>query len=225
MDDHEILFGLGDGHTNEAILEKAFSLIGAIRFIPTATVCHGKPECRILDFNRLSDGGLYFMTSKGKPTYQQLRDRPEITLNTLIDHRYSLRLTAWVREVHDGAIWEEFFALNPGTKLMYRKNMAIVALMGLERGEGELFHLYESERIRRVRFAFGGATVRPMTYAITEHCVGCGICRENCVERAIHQGEDGKFRIREMDCDDCGICYTRCPHRDRALICRLEQHP
>lgn len=72
-------------------------------------------------------------------------------------------------------------------------------------------------------FAFGGDEIRPMTYRITEECVGCGVCQENCVERAIHQKEDGKYYIKEMDCDDCGICYTKCPQADTALICRLKE--
>lgn len=218
----QVLWGLTDESPESEVLEKAFSLIGAIRFIPAATTNEqGGAECRILDFNRLSDGQLYFMTSRGKPTYRQLRHQPRLVLNTLIDRRYSLRLTAQVEEESRPEIWEEFFRLNPGTKLMYRKSFDIVALFRLTRGEGEMFHLYESERIRRLRFAFGGETPRPMTYAITGRCTGCGICRENCVERAIHQGPDGKYFIRYMDCDDCGICYTRCPMAGWALVSHL----
>lgn len=221
MEAKDILWGLTDSNTMEEVREKAFELIGAIRFMPAATVNEQRPENRILDFNRLSDGNLYFMTSKGKPTYEQLLKRPQLVLNTLIDERYSLRLSAWVREVEDQAVWEEFFSLNPGTRLMYRKNFDIVALYKLEKGEGEVFHLYASERIRRLRFAFGGEEIRPMTYRITEQCLGCGVCQENCVEQAIYRGEDGRYHIREMDCDDCGICYTKCPQADTALLCRL----
>lgn len=222
MEESQILWGLSDANTMEEVREKAFSLIGQIQYIPAATVNHGQPENRILDFNRLSDGELYFMTSRGKPTYAQLSARPELVLNTLIDRRYSLRLRAWVSEVTDPAIWDEFFARNPGTKLMYRKNLDIVALFKLTSGEGEVFHLYEAERIRRMRFAFGGKKPLPMTYHISEACIGCGICQENCVEQVIYQGGDGKYHIREMDCDDCGICYTKCPSAGTALVSRLQ---
>jgi len=225
MAQQDILWGLTDANTNEEVLEKALSLIGQIQYIPAATVNCGQPENRILDFQRLTDGNIYFMTSKGKPTYAQLSARPELVLNTLIDQRYSLRLRAWVSETTDPAIWEEFFAQNPGTKKMYRKNLDIVALFRLDSGEGEVFHLYEAERIRRMRFAFGGKQRLPMTYRITDACVACGICQENCVEQAIYQGADGKYHIREMDCDDCGICYTKCPNADSALLCRLKSNP
>lgn len=221
MKQEDILWGLTDRNTNEEIQEKAFELIGAIRFIPAATVKDGSPECRILDFNRLKDGGLYFMTSRGKPTYDQLTESPKLVLNTLIEQRYSLRFTAWVEEETRPEIWEEFFVLNPGTKLMYRKNFDIVALYHITKGEGEIFHLYESERIRRLRFTYGEETIRPMSYGITEACTGCGVCQENCVEQAIYQKEDGTYAIRYMDCDDCGICYTRCPLPGQALVCRI----
>ena len=119
MEQKEVLWGLTDQDSEETMRKKAFSFIGAIRFIPTATVNEGIPECRILDFNLLSDGNLYFMTSKGKPVYRQLQARPQLVLNTLIDERYSLRMSAWVKEETKSEIWDEFFQLNPGTKLMY----------------------------------------------------------------------------------------------------------
>lgn len=221
MEECDVLWGLTDKDPEEKVREKAFSLIGGIRFIPAATVFHGQPECRILDFNRLSNGEIYFMTSRGKPTYLQLEERPELVLNTLIQDRYSLRMSAWAEEEKDEKIWEEFFILNPGTKLMYRKNFDMVALFHLYKGEGEIFHLYESERIRRLRFSFGGIDKKPMSYYISGSCTGCGACQENCVEKAIYQDPEGKYHIREMDCDDCGICYTKCPMADEALICRL----
>lgn len=222
MEEKDILWGLTDKNSMEEIKEKAFSLIGELRFMPAATVNGDRPENRILDFNRLSDGNLYFMTSKGKPTYAQLQKRPQLVLNTLIDARYSLRLSTWVEEVEDQAVWDEFFTLNPGTRRMYRKNFDIVALYKLTKGEGEMFHLYADERIRRLRFAFGGEKTRPMTYHITEECIGCGICQENCVEMAIHE-KDGKYYIKEMDCDDCGICFTKCPKAGTALISGLQE--
>lgn len=219
---NDVLWRLTDENTNDEIREKAFELIGAIRFMPAATSYNGEPECRILDFNRLSDGCLYFMTSKGKPTYHQLKRSNHLVMNTLIDERYSLRFSAWVEEETRSEIWDEFFKLNPGTKLMYRKNFDIVALFRITEGEGEIFHLYESERIRRLRFTYGEKAVRPMSYAISDECIGCGTCQDNCVEQAIHRSDNGKYFIRYMDCDDCGICYTKCPLPDKALLCRIK---
>ena len=218
-----ILWGLTDENTEEEIRQKVFELIRDTSFFPTATVNNGQPENRLIDYNMLPDGELYFMTSKGKPFYKQLMERPEIVICSAVDSLYSLKLRAWVKEipVTDTWVWDEFFKLNPGTVKMYRKNFSIVSVFKLEKGDGEIFHLYAEEKIRRLRFAFGGGEKLPMTYTITDACTGCGSCMDNCVEGAIHTGEDGKCYIRYMDCDDCGICYTKCPLAGTAMISRL----
>jgi len=218
-----VLWGLTDENTDEEIAVKAFDLVHEVRWISTATVNEGQPENRIIDYSLLSDGNIYFMTSKGKPFYKQLTARPEIVLNALIDGLSALKLRAIVEEIpaSETAIWDEFFEFNPGTKKMYRKNFDIVAVFKLVKGEGEMFHLYAEEKIRRLRFAFGGMEKLPMNHTITDACTGCGSCMENCVEEAIYKGEDGKCHIRYMDCNDCGICYTKCPLAGTAMISRL----
>jgi len=218
--DHSIpiLWGLTDQNTEAEVCAKAFELVGRVRFMPTATVNAGRPENRIIDYNQLSDGNLYFMTSRGKPFYEQLVAQPEIAVCTPIDDWYSLRLRANVAEEKDPKIWDEFFARNPGTVEMYRKNFDIVVLYKLASGDGEIFHLYENERIRRLRFGFGGGEAVPLSYRITDACTGCGACQDNCVEGAVIRKDDGKYAIRYMDCDDCGICYTKCPLADTAMI-------
>ncbi len=219
----DILWGLTDRSTQEEICEKAFQLIAERQYMPVATVNDGHPDSRVIDLQRLGDGRLMFMTSRCKPFYRQLLKCPEISLCLPVDTWYMLRVHAAVKEVsYDQAIREEYFASNPGTKLMYRNNLDVVALFVLDQGDGELFHLYDSERVRRVRFAFGEAVPRPLTYSISDQCTGCGICRENCAEQAIFQGGDGKYHISHMDCDDCGICYTKCPLAGTALLSRLE---
>ncbi len=220
----DILWGLTDRNTDEEITRKAFELIKDTSFFPTATVNGNEPENRLIDYNMLPDGKLYFMTSKGKPFYRQLCANPVIAINSAVDSLYSLKLKAWVKEIPptDKWVWDEFFKLNPGTVKMYRKNFDLVSVFLLEKGWGEMFHLYAEEKIRRLRFGFGGMEPRPLTYYITDRCTGCGSCRDNCVEEAIHFGDDGKCYIRYQDCDDCGICYTRCPLAGEAMKSRLE---
>lgn len=212
----EVLFGLDENSSEEEIRRKAFELIGKIRFIPAATKKGDSVDIRILDFNQLSDGQLYFMTSKGKPVYKQLTDEPFLAINTLYKERYSIRLNTRVEENHDPEIWEEFFSLNPGTMEMYRKDPDIMIIFKLVSGEGELFHLYANDRIKRARFAFGGGKTRPFTYKILDGCLACGICMDNCVEGAIRH-ENGRYFISEVDCDDCGICYRKCPTRETSM--------
>lgn len=222
LSDTEILWGLNDKSTEEEVREKAFQLMTQYQYIPTSTVNNGHPESRVVDFQRMEDGRILFMTSRYKPFYQQLNKNPEIVACLCIDQWYMLRVRAFVKEVSDDKdIQKVYYAANPGTKLMYRHNLDAVAIFILEKGEGEMFHLYDSERIRRMRFGFGGMTPWPLTHEITDQCIGCGICQASCAEQAIDKGEDGKYHIRHMDCDDCGICYSKCPLQGTALVSRI----
>lgn len=46
-------------------------------------------------------------------------------------------------------------------------------------------------------------------YVITDDCVACGTCLEECPSGAIKEGED-KYVITE-DCTECGNCVEVCP--------------
>jgi ferredoxin len=51
-----------------------------------------------------------------------------------------------------------------------------------------------------------------MAYRITEDCVNCGGCIDECPEGAIIEGDD-KSSIDPEKCTDCAICVTEyfCP--------------
>ena len=49
-----------------------------------------------------------------------------------------------------------------------------------------------------------------MAYKITDACVSCGTCAENCPVDAISEG-DGISVIDADVCVDCGTCVDNCP--------------
>ena len=49
-----------------------------------------------------------------------------------------------------------------------------------------------------------------MAYNITDACVKCGSCAENCPFEAISEGDD-KFVIDADVCVSCGTCVDNCP--------------
>ena len=49
-----------------------------------------------------------------------------------------------------------------------------------------------------------------MAYVITDSCVKCGSCAEQCPVEAISEGED-KYVIDPDVCVSCGSCAEQCP--------------
>ena len=49
-----------------------------------------------------------------------------------------------------------------------------------------------------------------MAYKITDACVKCGSCAENCPVEAISEGEDTFVNDADV-CVSCGACADNCP--------------
>ena len=49
-----------------------------------------------------------------------------------------------------------------------------------------------------------------MAYKITDDCLACGACADQCPVSAIAEGE-GKYNIDADACLDCGACADQCP--------------
>ena len=49
-----------------------------------------------------------------------------------------------------------------------------------------------------------------MAYTISDDCIMCGACADNCPCEAISEG-DGKYEINADACVDCGSCAEVCP--------------
>lgn len=49
-----------------------------------------------------------------------------------------------------------------------------------------------------------------MAFVITDECISCGACVDECPVAAISEG-DGKYVIDADTCIDCGSCEGACP--------------
>ena len=49
-----------------------------------------------------------------------------------------------------------------------------------------------------------------MAYKISDDCISCGACADQCPVNAISEG-DAKYVIDADACIDCGSCADACP--------------
>lgn len=49
-----------------------------------------------------------------------------------------------------------------------------------------------------------------MAYKISEDCISCGACQNECPQKCILDG-DGKYEIDAARCIECGACADCCP--------------
>ncbi len=49
-----------------------------------------------------------------------------------------------------------------------------------------------------------------MAHTISDDCIMCGTCKEECPVQAINEG-DPKYQINADACTDCGTCADICP--------------
>ena len=210
MSQKEILMGLTRESTNNEIKKAAFDLTWDIRFIAMATVEEGMPHARIFDMTLLDDGNIYFITATGKPTFDQLLANPNIVITGVTKNWLAVRINATVKETDDPVIKEKFLEKNQGTKSLYSNSPDALRYFKLEKGEGEISHLYADDMIARLRFGWNGVDPRPFIYHIDEEkCTACGVCHDVCVGKSIRPGD--KYSIDYFNCLECGSCYRKCP--------------
>ena len=49
-----------------------------------------------------------------------------------------------------------------------------------------------------------------MAYKISDECVNCGACEDECPEKAISEKDERRW-IDPEKCVDCGSCKDACP--------------
>lgn len=211
---------------NIAEIYAHFDQIGCCTF---ATVDGAYPETRIAHFLAYDAEGLYFMTTKTKPFYKQLKETGKVSVcglhakseveqtsdgRLLFEAGYFIRLTGDVREVS----MEEICAKADASFdycIADQKRYPAMTTFVIERAKGEIFD-YDFEKsqrdhkLERVRFSYGGFPVIPAGFVISDRCVGCGRCAAACTFDAI-VAEKGQYRIDRVRCDECGNCVMACP--------------
>ncbi|MCP4119594.1 MAG: pyridoxine-5-phosphate oxidase [Desulfobacteraceae bacterium] len=212
----------------DAEIYNKFDKIGCLTF---ATVDRGIPQTRIAHLFAHDHEGLYFRTMKTKAFYEELKTNEHVSIcgmfpNTSVSHNkegmpgfepgYTISATGDVKEIafeilKEKAAEDERFII--GVKDIER--YPAMTTFCLHRAWGEVFDFdFEMEhrphKLLRTRFSFGGGRIPFKGVRITDDCIGCGECMENCSFKAVYQQDDA-YCIDQTRCDVCGDCYMNCP--------------
>ena len=174
----------------------------------------GLPQTCVIDLMLADEGGLYFLTAKGKSFYERLMARPFAALSgmkggdTLSTVAISLR--GAVRNIGKERL-AEIFVQNPYMAKIYptEKNREALEVFQIFRAEGEYFDLSQLPPCRQ-SFSFGGEAAHASGYRThAEKCISCTQCREVCPTNCI---SDTTPRILDAGhCLHCGNCFRTCP--------------
>ncbi len=205
-----------------------FEKIGCCSF--STVTSDGFPVSRIAHFVAYDQDGLYFSTMNTKPFYQQLKESGgKISVcgmkgsthvdkidqeNISFEPGYFARLTGVAEEIStaelrakDNPIFTFFLADQ-------QRYPAMVAFV-IRSFQGEIYD-YDFEKVNRpyklerYRFKQGDFSITSPGFTISDACVNCGKCVENCSFSALQPGENKPKQLRNR-CDECGDCVVVCP--------------
>lgn len=179
-----------------------------VKIASAATVDQeGHPHSRIINIMIAGEDGMYIVTSKGKPFYEQLVQTGEIALSAMCPECQSLKFTGKVK-IADKKWLDKVFEDNPGMNEVYPdETRKILDVFLIYEGCGEWFDLLHHP-ISRESFAYGTEEEKA-GFRILDSCIGCGTCRDVCPQGCIIEGSP--YKIEASHCLHCGACYEVCP--------------
>ena len=183
--------------------------------VAATTDGEGLPVTCAIDMMDADEGGLYFLTAKGKGFYDRLIRRGAIALtgihgtDTMSCVAVSIR--GKVRELGSAPL-SRLFEKNPYMSEIYptEKSRQALTVFKLYDGSGEWFDL-SKKPIERASFTFGKAKICEKGYFITESCIGCRTCESVCPQACIDFTTTPAV-IVQAHCLRCGNCKSDCPH-------------
>jgi len=188
---------------------RALTFLRAIKSVAFATVNNGAPAVRIADVMLVKEDGLYSLTARGKSYYRQLMGTKRLSVCGMDQNYVTVRIVGDIQFCEGREAVDEIFEQNPKMNDLYPgQKRQILEAFHMYRGKGEFFDL-SVEPPKRERFAFGGETVNPPGYRITEACTACGICLCACPVDVITVGDS--YSVEGGRCLECGACEEVCP--------------
>ncbi len=172
---------------------------------------HGAPQIRNISAIHYERSAMYFFTAKGKGFCHQLLSDGRVQILGYTKYKEMIRLSAKAKPAAGQEKWiETIFAEQPYLSNVYPGNTRKLAGIVFEISDGEIeyFHLGVNP-IFRESYTIGNGQITEKRYQITDACIGCGTCAENCPQQCIAPGTP--YQIQQEHCLHCGNCHAICP--------------
>ncbi len=190
---------------------KKLEYVGVLAF---ATVDKGgAPQIRNISAIHYEPDRMIFFTAKGKAFCEELLADGRVQVLGYTKYKEMIRLSAkavCVLEDEQEKWINRIFAEQPYLSNVYpgdtRKLAGIV--FEIKDAEIEYFNLGVNP-IFRESYTIGMGNLTQKGYIISQKCIGCGKCLQNCPQRCIEPGKP--CCIQQNHCLHCGNCFTVCP--------------
>ncbi len=165
---------------------KKLGYVGVLSF---ATVdSEGNPQVRNISAIHYEPDAIYFFTARGKAFCKELLDTGMVQILGYTRYKEMIRLTGTAKPVpaEEQERWRErIFQEQPYLANVYPGDTRKIGIIFCIRDMViEYFHLGVNP-IFRESYTIGNGKIAPKGYYITDACISCGNCFENCPVSAI----------------------------------------
>lgn len=174
---------------------------------------YGAPQIRNISAIHYEPEAMYFFTAKGKAFCRELINDGRVQVLGYTKYKEMIRLSARAVPVckqEQSKYIDIIFEDQPYLYNLYPDNTRMLGgiVFKITDAQIEYFNLGVNP-IFRETYIIGNVKAMFKGYFITDNCIGCGKCADNCPQHCIEKGAPHK--IQQNHCLHCGICFDICP--------------